>query len=185
MLQFGICRRVTYATGQDPLCYPGTIVLRNKANIRDQAELDAFELEMFLTRSIEPVTGHSFSQSRYLALHFHLFQDVYDWAGRIRTIRIGKSGTWFCFPEFIEVELGRLFSNLSESDCFSGLTKPEFARCTAKFLADLNAIHPFREGNGRCQMTFLGMLTENAGFHFLGEKLNPKHTLDAMVQSFH
>ena len=66
----------------DPYCYPGTTVLRNVPNIRDQAELDEFEAAMTAQRADEPLPGGRLSVSHYRRIHHHLFQDVYFWAGR-------------------------------------------------------------------------------------------------------
>ena len=70
----------------------------------------------------------------YLALHHHLFQDVYDWAGTNRSIRIGKDGSWFCFPEHIEGEMEKLFGWLADEGRFQscparGLPKRRRAFC--------------------------------------------------------
>ncbi|GLQ16443.1 hypothetical protein [Maritalea porphyrae] len=44
-----------YNATDDPLCYPGTQVLKNKVGLRDQDELDQFEQLMYLTRAEEPL----------------------------------------------------------------------------------------------------------------------------------
>ncbi|WP_315860306.1 hypothetical protein [Rhizobium leguminosarum] len=85
---------MVYTAESDPLCYPGTTVLRNKLDLTDQSELDEFETTMFVLRSEELWPEGYLDVTHYLALHHHLFQDVYDWAGEICTIRIGKGGNW-------------------------------------------------------------------------------------------
>lgn len=67
-----------YDPTEDPLCYPSTNVLRNKANLRSQEQLDQFELLMFLTRSEEPLHKGELDYSHYQAIHHHFFQDVYS-----------------------------------------------------------------------------------------------------------
>jgi cell filamentation protein len=64
------------------------------------------------------------------------------------------------------------------------LSKEEFAAQAAHFLADLNAIHPFRDGNGRAQLTFLALLAEQAGHSLNHDRLDPKRVMDAMIVSF-
>ncbi|WP_352652643.1 hypothetical protein [Mesorhizobium sp. M0659] len=83
---------MVYAAEHDPLCYPGTTVLRNRLNIKDQARLDEFELALFLTRADEHIPAGRLDFEHYKAVHHHLFQDVYEWAGEVRAIRIGKGG---------------------------------------------------------------------------------------------
>lgn len=60
----------------------------------------------------------------------------------------------------------------------------DFAQNAAHFLAEPNAIHPFREGNGRTQLTFLALLADRAGHPLDLDKLDPDVMLDAMVRSF-
>ncbi len=175
---------MVYTAKDDPSCYPGATVLRNKANIRDGDMLAEFELAMSLTRSEENLPNGRLDYAHYKALHHHLFQDVYDWAGLLRTIRTGKSGHWFCYPEHIDQEMRRIFSNLISRNWFTGLSKEKFVSEAVHFLAEINAVHPFRDGNGRAQMTFLVLLTENAGFTFDDNKLEQKEVLNAMIDSF-
>jgi cell filamentation protein len=146
---------MSYSAGRDPLCYSGSTVLKNKLGTRDQRLLDEYENAVYLARFEQDwPTGH-LDARHYLALHHHLFQDVYAWAGTIRSIRIGKDGSWFCFPVHIESEMEKLFGWLADEGHFQALAGAAFAGKAASFLSDLNAIHPFREGNGRVKMSFL------------------------------
>jgi cell filamentation protein len=175
---------VVYTSGQDPLCYPGTTVLRNKLDIQDQAELDEYEVAVFLTRADEPWPEGNFDFAHYKALHFQLFQDVYDWAGQVRTIRIGKGANWFCYPEYIDREMTRIFAGLHRDRLLSGLDAEQFARKAAHILAEINAVHPFREGNGRTQLAFLAMLAEHNGLPFNADILERERVIQAMIDSF-
>jgi cell filamentation protein len=165
-------------------CYPGTHILKNKLGIKDAAELANFEAEISNQRAQEPIPEGHLDYAHYCALHKHLFQDVYDWAGKPRKIRIGKGGNWFCFPENIDLEMSKLFASLAEQNNFAGLSKAEFAKRSAHFLAELNAIHPFREGNGRTQLSFFGIMAEQAGHPLDFEKLEPGKILTAIIESF-
>jgi cell filamentation protein, protein adenylyltransferase len=98
-----------YRAGPDPYCYPGTAVLINRLGTRNATELDAFEAEMTSDRATDPLPAGRLSYSHYRALHRHLFQDVYRWAGKIRTVRIAKGGNTFCYPEHIDREMRRIF----------------------------------------------------------------------------
>ncbi|WP_337147005.1 Fic/DOC family protein [Mesorhizobium sp. Cs1299R1N3] len=157
---------MVYAAEFDPLCYPGTTVLINLLDIRDQAELDEVELALFLTRADEPLPAGELDYRHYLRLHQHLFQDISAWAGQARTIRIGKGGSWFCYPEHIASEMARVFGELGDTDLLADLDATGFARHMAHIIAEINAVHPFRDGNGRTQLTFLAMLAEHAGLTF-------------------
>jgi cell filamentation protein len=95
----------------------------------------------------------------FCAIHHHLFQDVFDWAGTPRTVRISKQASAFCFPEHIDAQATKLFSELKDEKYLEMLS----ARKAAHFLAELNALHAFREGNGRTQLTFFALLADRAG----------------------
>jgi cell filamentation protein len=111
-------------------------------------------------------------------------RNVYPWAGKLRTVRISKEGSAFCYPEHIDREMRRLFADLSAQKYFRGLDAAAFSEKAAHFLAGLNAIHPFREGNGRTQLSFLTILAERAGHPLHLERLDPKAMLNATIASF-
>lgn len=173
-----------YDPAEDPYCYPGTTVLRNRAGLRDQAALDVFEHEAVLQRASEPMAVRSLGVRQYRAVHRHLFGDVYPWAGQFRTVRIAKGGNPFCYPEHIAAAIDRLFAGLRRQRWLRRLSADDFARHAAHFLAELNAIHPFREGNGRTRLVFLALLAERAGHPLDFERMNPATMLAAMVRSF-
>ncbi len=173
-----------YAASDDPYVYPGTDVLKNLMDIRDAQTLEAFELEMTTLRADEALPTGDFDPSHYRSIHRHLFQDVYEWAGEYRTIRTGKGGNWFCYPEYIQPETEKLFAGLSANGLFVGGSVDQFVEAAATFLSELNAIHPFREGNGRAQLAFMHELAGKAGHPLDLEKLRPQHFLQAMIASF-
>jgi cell filamentation protein len=173
-----------YDAVEDPYCYPGTTVLKNKLKLKTQRELDAFEAEISAQRAEEPLPTGKLTYSHYRAIHRHLFQDIYDWAGKIRSVRISKGGSMFCYPESIDREMSKLFGMLAGQKQFKGTTSGEFASRAAHFLAELNAIHPFREGNGRTQLTFLTLLAETSGHPLAMDRLDPDKVLQATINSF-
>lgn len=173
-----------YAALDDPYCYPGTSVLRNNLDITDKGELEAFEADIVVLRAEEPFPEGDIGPLLFRAFHRHLFQDVYAWAGDLRTVRIHKDDSTFCYPEHIEAQLDRLFAWLSSENFLDGLTAEEFAEKGAHFLSEINVIHAFREGNGRAQMAFFTMLAGRAGHPLNLDRLDPKGFLDAMVGAF-
>lgn len=175
-----------YDVTDDPLCYPGTQVLINKADLTDQDDLDQLEHLMFLTRAEESLPEGVLDYDHYKAIHHHFFQDVYVWAGSSRTIRTGKNGNWFCYPEFIETEMQRIFAALAAEGYLATAPDPAtFAARSAYFIAEINAVHPFREGNGRCQLALLNSILEMSGFEMDENKLDPSVFMSAMIASFH
>lgn len=173
-----------YDAFDDPYAYKNTNVLRNKAGLRDADLLEAFELEMTALRAEEPLPAGRYGPAHYRAIHKHLFQDVYTWAGRYRTVRTSKDGNAFCFPEHIGRSMDTLFERLGAEAFIGAADLPQLATAAADFLADLNAIHPFREGNGRSQLAFLHLLGARGG-HFLDlGKVRRTTMMPAMISSF-
>ena len=175
-----------YDASEDPLCYPGTQILRNKAGLRDQDELDQFEQLMFLSRSEEALPTGALDYDHYKRIHHHFFQDVYEWAGKPRQIRTAKGGNWFCYPEYIDAEMHKIFAQLADENHLADLSDTaNFAVRAAHYIAEINAVHPFREGNGRCQLTLLDLLLDNAGHEMNEAHIDPSAFMQAMVSSFH
>lgn len=118
-------------------------------------------------------------------LHRHWFQYVYTWAGRYRRVRTAKGGNVFCYPEHIADQMELLFAKLQTPRFLPGCTKEAFASATAEFLGELNAIHTFREGNGRTQLAFLYLLSDRASHPLNLERVSEDTMLEAMIESFH
>ena len=171
-----------YDAFDDPYCYKGTQVLKNRLGLRDAAQLEAFELEMTTLRAREALPSGGLDPAHYRKVHRHLFQDVYAWAGQHRTVRTAKGGNPFCFPEYIEGSMNALFATLPPA---LALNDPEsFVAAAAAFLGELNAIHPFREGNGRSQLAFMALIAEAAGFPFDFSRVERESFMPAMIASY-
>jgi len=173
-----------YDAFEDPYSYRGLNCLKNRLGLRDPALLEAFEVEMSTLRAEEPLPDGRFGPPHYRRIHWHLFRDVYRWAGRYRTVRTAKNGNWFCFPEHIDSQMTQLFRRLTEPAFKPGTDAAAFVPATAEFLAELNAIHPFREGNGRAQLAFIHLLGLRAGHQLRLERIRPETFMPAMVESF-
>jgi cell filamentation protein len=173
-----------YDAIDDPYTYENSTVLVNKLDLREQTELDAFEAEISSARAEEPLPEGNLDFAHYKAVHQHLFQDVYEWAGNARAVRMFKGGNPFCFPENIDSQAKKLFGELQADNFLRELDGPAFVDKAAHFLAELNVIHAFREGNGRSQLTFFALLADYAGHPIDLDKLDPHAMLDAMIASF-
>ncbi len=173
-----------YDAFDDPYSYRGLNCLKNRLGLRDPGSLQAFELEMSTLRAEEPFPLGRFDPAHYRKVHRHLFQDVYSWAGRYRTVRTAKDGNWFCFPEHIAGQMDGLFRRLRAAPFLSGADAGDFVSAAAAFLADLNAIHPFREGNGRSQLAFLHLIALRAGHPLRLDQVRRETFLPAMIESF-
>lgn len=148
--------------------YPGTNVLRNKLNIQDKEELEQAEKYFTLKRMVElynrkRVSG-SFNREHIQAVHYHIFQDLYEWAGEWRTVQIQKGSTNFLATSFLHIGLSDLEKRLLKLNAGGFKTKESFSEAAAVIYTDLNYIHPFREGNGRTQREFIRQLALYHGF---------------------
>ena len=89
----------------DPYVYSGTDVLKNKPGLRDEGALRTFEYEQTASRAQDlnskPIAG-KFDLDHLKAIHKHLFQDVYEWAGEVRTVNFRKDAVPFAPPAFIQ-----------------------------------------------------------------------------------
>jgi cell filamentation protein, protein adenylyltransferase len=173
-----------YAAFPDPYCYSGTTVLKNIPGLRDGAPLERFETAVTAQRAGEPLPPGRLSIRQYQAVHRHLFRDVYRWAGRFRSVRITKGTSTFCYPEHIKSELHRTFLELRRSNYLRGLEAGAFASAAAHFLSEINAIHAFRDGNGRTQLAFMALIGAQAGHSLKLGRLDSDAFLAAMMASF-
>ncbi len=83
----------------------------------------------------------------------------------LRTVSIAKDNSLFALPAYLGVATGKLFDELRHERYLAGLPHGEFVARLAYYLGELNALHPFREGNGRTQREFIRQLALHAGFH--------------------
>jgi cell filamentation protein len=147
----------------DPYGYPGTAILKNKLGIRNQDKLDYHERELVAQRISQGVPTGNFDMAHLRAIHRHLFQDIYEWAGELRTLEISKGREQFQFLKYIETGMADVHQRLQRANYLKGLSASEFCRKAAEILGDVNYVHPFREGNGRTQLQYLKLFAEQAG----------------------
>ncbi|MEM6275374.1 MAG: Fic family protein [Pseudomonadota bacterium] len=149
----------------DPVyCYPPDFtVLRNRLDIRDAGELRRQERLFTRVRGEQGLPEGDFDLDHLKAIHGHLFQDVYGWAGEIRTVEIEKGGTEFGYQQMIAPEMAAVHRRLKSANHLRGLAPGEFTAEAARVLGDVNYIHPFRDGNGRAQLAWLAQLGAQAG----------------------
>lgn len=167
----------------DPYVYPGTFVLRNRLGITDPVFLDKQERALVVLRSRRGVPRGAFDLAHLRAIHRHLFQDIYDWAGDLRTVEISKGAQQFQFRQFIQTGMGDVHRRLVQSRFLSGLSPVDFAGQAAVIIGDINYIHPFREGNGRTQLQYLKQLAARAGHSLDLAQIERQRWLEASVSS--
>lgn len=168
----------------DKYCYKGTNILRNKLNIKDNEKLNQVEREIGYINYVEilknPILG-DFSLKHLQAIHYKLFSDIYSWAGETREVDISK-GVQFCRCDFIENQFKTIEELLKKDNYLLDIkSKNEAVEKYAFYLSEINAIHPFREGNGRAQRVYMNYLSRLSGY-----KLDfSMTTKEEMIESCH
>lgn len=166
----------------DPYAHPETGVLINKLGIADPIELEKVEGLLVSVRDSQlvaaPLPG-LFNFDHLCEIHRYLFEDLYSWAGRVRTVAIQKGGSKFCLPQFISSYASEVFSRTPSPSQSRELNREQVATALADFLADVNALHPFREGNGRSQRAFLRQLAGSSGWRLDWTRLDRSLNVEA------
>ena len=177
-----------YEAGTDPYCYPASMVLRNKLDIREAKLLEEVESLYSQKRltdlyTASAVTGR-FGFRHLSRIHRYIFQDVYAWAGQIRTVRIHKGQTTFAYPENLRSEADRIFAKLRQERLLQELPQPVLLDRLSWYIGELNVLHPFREGNGRALRAFFRELLLRQGLWLRFEKLDPDEWLQASIAAY-
>ena len=171
----------------DPYTDPVSGVLRNKLGLSAAGELEAAEREITHAALIflkESPVAPAYDLRHLCAIHHRIFGDIYDWAGHLRTVAIAK-GSWFCLPQYIESSAADIFRALEGENLLRGLPRAAFTERLTYYLGEVNAAHPFREGNGRAQRAFFEQLASDAGFVLDWQHLDAGRNVAASAAIMH
>jgi cell filamentation protein len=154
-------------TGADPYVDANGVLL-NKLGITSAIALSQAEADLsfaaMLRLSVHPLSG-PYDLGHLRSFHRQLFGAVYPWAGELRTVDIARTPhDAFCRWRLIESYSAGVFAELATEGGLVGLARGDFVARLAHYYGEINAIHPFREGNGRTQRAFLGQLARDAGW---------------------
>lgn len=167
-------------------CYPDSIVFKNKLGIRDFDKFNMAERSITLLRILEikelPVSGN-FDLNHLRSIRRFIFQDIFEWAGELRTVNISK-GTMFCNYEFIVSNADKLFKELRSENYLCGLSMDGVSERLAYYPGGINAIHPFREGNGRTHRIFIQLLALKAGYDLDFSIITDIEMIEASADAF-
>jgi cell filamentation protein len=166
----------------DPFLDPHSGVFRNRLGLTDRTELAAAEKTLTAVRVDQlkrrRVPGN-YDLDHLRVFHWTIFQDIYPWAGQLRTVLIVKAGASFCLPHQIVDTAADVFGRLAADRHLRGRDRDSFLDGLTALLAEVNALHPFREGNGRTQRAFLGQLARDAGYRLRWEEVDRDANIDA------
>jgi cell filamentation protein len=175
-----------YAVAGSIYCYADTNVLKNRLGIRNQEQLKQIEADITAIRQNDllthPITGR-FTPSHLCRIHRYLFSDVYSFAGHYRKEDIMKGTTRFLTHGEISGKLSALLAKLKQESYLQGLSRTQVVQRSAYYFAELNYIHPFREGNGRSTREFMRQLYAQCGYEIVWNSVPVEQLLLAMEES--
>ncbi|RUL77498.1 Fic/DOC family protein [Dyella choica] len=126
----------------------------------------------------------SFDLKHLQVMREHLFKKVFDWVGELRTIDISKGARRLASWPYIVSDSKVLFAALArERANLSNASLDEFALRAVYYMGEINALHPFREGNGRTQREFISQLAKEAGYKISWSGISPLEVIAASAAS--
>ena len=163
-------------------------VLRNTKGLSDAARLEAFIARQSYMRVAElersPLSGN-FDIQHLRRIHQYIFQDVFPWAGNFREVTTARTNSFsFPPPVYILPSLETIFTNIRNENHLKHLDPDTFALRAAHYLSEINAVHPFREGNGRTQREFIRTLSLTAGHRLVWTNLTQQENNEASRISY-
>lgn len=147
-------------------------VLKNKANIADQVRLENLETLLFsdsYTHFFQLANSQKlvFNVKLIFDIHEYFLGTLYDWAGKMRSVDISKGASMFCSVRYLDNALKEFERIIQKYLPVQGETKKSLSEKLAIIHCEFNAIHPFREGNGRTIRLFLDLLAHDAGYSMI------------------
>ena len=177
-----------YYEGAEFYCYPGTNVLINKFGIRDREQLEIAERKITALKALEFEEQSFKGKLDYeyiLSIHYYLFCDLYEWAGKIRVGEfMFKGDSMFFRACYIEQGFDTFYKKLLSENFLKGLPKDKFCERLAYYMGELNTLHPFREGNGRTSRLYFKQLAKQAGYQLIFSNVSKDELLDADISAF-
>ena len=167
-------------------CYKDSDVLVNKFDIHDNKKLEEIERKIVLAKLYELRQNRqieNFDITHFVGIHKFLFEDIYPFAGLFRNENIAKGNFSFAEWEYIEDQLKKLLDQLKEENYLQNLDRDTFIKKLSYYMAELNVLHPFREGNGRTIREFIRQLAYRNGYVLNLKNINPKEMLHACIRS--
>ena len=182
----GFGRYDVYTTSGSIYCYRDTNVLKNRFGLRDGKKLKELEADLSAIRQNDllsnPIQGR-FTANHLCRIHKYLLGDLYSFAGHFRREDIMKGNTRFLTHRDIKAKLTKLLNELAAENYLQGLAFDALVERGAYYFAELNYIHPFREGNGRATREFMRQLYDLNGYKVNWAAVPTEDLLAAMEAS--
>ena len=163
-----------YTQDKNYIYYKNTNIPKNKFNIRNLKILEEKERELLIKgynyfhKSLSESTV--FDEKYFKELHAKTFNELYDFAGKYRTVNISKGYSTFCQVRFLEQTSSEIFKRIASENYlreYSQKPKEEFAQKISFYMCELIALHPFFELNGRIIRLFFDMIATYNGYEYI------------------
>ncbi len=179
-----------YDTTEDPYVDKKTGILRNKVGAKTQFQLAKAEAEITYITILTLTNGSRvdklvFNADLLCDIHNEIFRDIYNWAGKIRTHDISKDWSYFAHATYIQQSLNELLDTIESDARFNSDDVEIFTTAITHYYAELNAIHPFREGNGRAIRTYLRLLALKYGYDIEWSRMSFDENIIASQEALH
>jgi len=163
--------------------YPGSTVLRNRFGATDALRLYVLGYRATTIRELElalepGLVARTFDVEHVKAIHRYLFQDVFEWAGRFRTVDLGTdrgTGISVTFTPRVDLEeeADEIFTDLRAVAVFRRRPRDALVAGLAVVLVRINGLHPFRDGNARTLRLVARHIAEEAGYVLDWHRIGP------------
>ena len=171
----------------DPYLDPNNGIFHNRLGLTTSKSLFSAEADITAWKLMElqqiKISGN-YDLEHLKRFHYYIFSELYSRAGEVRQIEIAKKEDFFCRTAVIPIYSKNLFSKLQGEKCLKGLQKEDFVNRLTYYLSEVNALHPFREGNGRTQRAFFQQLSSEAGYRLSFLRVSPKENKEAFRTAF-
>lgn len=172
----------------EPEYYPNSTVFVNLLNIQSFKKLREKEAGFTAIRSIEllqnsDITQQSFDFKHLKSIHYYLFQDLYEWAGKPRSFDMRKNGDEFTPASELPKYEAQVF--VRSINFYNTPQRPKIdkaAKRLASCLGIINTYHPFPEGNGRAQRIFISELAHVFQYSINWDAANPWEIIETSKQ---
>lgn len=177
-----------YEIAIDPYIDPVSGVLKNKLGISNELELARSEEHSAVIAAVaitDECRPEKWDAAFLCWLHKELFSSHYEWAGHYRTVEISKGTSRFAAAEHIPTQVAALFHALEQELPQWKEGEPSVLSRLAHYYSEFNAIHPFREGNGRTIRLLLTLLALRYGWRLEWEHISAADNITACVKAFY
>lgn len=179
---------------KDPYIQKNGEVLKNKLGITNYSELNNAEKDITFTKflNIDTTFKAKFDANYLKSIHKHIFEDIFDWAGKFRTVPMYKEelviprlSLDYASPKDIPSKLDDVLKRMNSEKWEEIPSLDEKSKLFTQYLTEIWAIHPFRDGNTRTTLTFANQFSKEHGFPLdlaslldkLPRKMNPNGTV--------